>query len=622
MGRSLLMLILCLLMVIRTSSNKRVDAYVDGREISNVRDLSNALGWFGVNLFNLGFHQTQRNRIPKVVRIRARDINNSDHLENSAVGYLLQFGYIEMVTEKTETELTEGDYFIDHNDLSKALRELQKFHGLAVTGRPSVETQGHMMRARCGMKDVRYDSLNRAERSFILEKTLETKRVKNTLKYWFDPDKYTNDLDKDLVRSEVEEAFKLWSNTANISFLEVQINNEADIRISFEVGDHGDGIGGANSHVTPKGLLHFDDAEKFTVQTAYGTNLHYVATHQIGHLLGIPHFEADHRNNVMFPLYQRYKDNRELGRLDKAAGVAAVGAGEGSVQPLIEEIILPVEVVNQYVEPTAGIPDIPPGCIEKIDAVFHWAGNPEYLYLFAGSWYYRLVPRSSDSGDLLPVLDASVLPKRIGIDGLFGLPRNIDAAVESLDNSIQLYAFKGSKYYIYNMLSRKVIKEGSLSDLWPVDTPDKIDGALQIDPQTLGFLVEDKLYEYKSDTGEWRAGCDGSNYFRKFVGLDSLSVGFIRGWTWIFQGAWYSVARDRNGWESYTFMLRSIKADLGLPICAQQVGSLSTRTNRRCAKELRKMKLLAGRMEPSSACKDYIVDRYNVEVEFDMTDFN
>ena len=239
----------------------------------------------------------------------------------------------------------------------------------------------------------------------------------------------------------------------------------------------------------------------------------------------------------MYPLYQRYKENLELGRLDKAAGVATVGAGEGSVQPLVKEIIQPVEVVNQHVEPTAGIPDIPPACIEKIDAVFHWTSDPEYIYIFAGSWYYRLVPRSSDSGNLLPVLDGSVLPKRIGLDGFFGFPRNIDAAVESPENFNKMYAFKGSKYYIYDMLSRKVIKEGSLSELWPVDTPDKIDGALQIDPQTLGFLVEDKLYEYKSDTGEWRVGCDGSNYFRKFVGVDSLSVGFVRGWTWIFQGA-------------------------------------------------------------------------------------
>ena len=34
------------------------------------------------------------------------------------------------------------------------------------------------------------------------------------------------------------------------------------------------------------------------------------------------------------------------------------------------------------------------------------------------------------------------------------------------------------------------------------------------------------------------------------------------------------------------------------------------------------MKSLAGRMEPSPACKDYVVDRYNVEVEFDISDFD
>ena len=36
-------------------------------------------------------------------------------------------------------------------------------------------------------------------------------------------------------------------------------------------------------------------------------------------------------------------------------------------------------------------PEDVPECIEKIDAAIHWDHDPEYVYLFAGDWYYRLV---------------------------------------------------------------------------------------------------------------------------------------------------------------------------------------------------------------------------------------
>ena len=36
-------------------------------------------------------------------------------------------------------------------------------------------------------------------------------------------------------------------------------------------------------------------------------------------------------------------------------------------------------------------PEDVPECIEKIDAAIHWDYSPEYVYLFAGDWYYRFV---------------------------------------------------------------------------------------------------------------------------------------------------------------------------------------------------------------------------------------
>ena len=68
--------------------------------------------------------------MPRTIRIRARDIRKSRHLQNSVVGYLLRYGYLEFVTEKSQRELLEGEYFIDQDDINRALREVRTFSKL------------------------------------------------------------------------------------------------------------------------------------------------------------------------------------------------------------------------------------------------------------------------------------------------------------------------------------------------------------------------------------------------------------------------------------------------------------------------------------------------------------
>ena len=61
------------------------------------------------------------------------------------------------------------------------------------------------------------------------------------------------------------------------------------------------------------------------------------------------------------------------------------GAGSGNVVPLGDS-------TDTGPEPTVipGPEDFPE-CIEKIDAAIHWDHSTEYMYLFAGDWYYRFV---------------------------------------------------------------------------------------------------------------------------------------------------------------------------------------------------------------------------------------
>ena len=125
----LLHLTLLSLFVLQTHTTEVV-AFIDGRKITSSNHLHRALGWYGVDLFNLGFHQTHRNVKPRTIRIRARDIRKSRYLQNSVVGYLLRYGYLEFVTEKSERDLVEGEYFIDQDDINRALREVRTFSKL------------------------------------------------------------------------------------------------------------------------------------------------------------------------------------------------------------------------------------------------------------------------------------------------------------------------------------------------------------------------------------------------------------------------------------------------------------------------------------------------------------
>ena len=50
------------------------------------------------------------------------------------------------------------------------------------------------------------------------------------------------------------------------------------------------------------GDVHFDDAERYTVDSPTGRNLLWVAVHELGHSIGLDHSTV--KGAVMFPWYQ------------------------------------------------------------------------------------------------------------------------------------------------------------------------------------------------------------------------------------------------------------------------------------------------------------------------------
>ncbi|XP_037697117.1 matrix metalloproteinase-26-like [Choloepus didactylus] len=183
------------------------------------------------------------------------------------------------------------------------IRFLQQFFRLNVTGSLDKQTLDVLRRPRCGVRDVADYSVAPGRPRWN----------KHTLTYSII--NYPYGMKPSTVEDIIRDAVSIWSSVTPLIFQQVE-GQEADIKISFWALAHGDGWpfdgpGGVLAHAffpnseTP-GVVHFDKEEHWS--TSYrGINLFLVATHELGHSLGLYH--SRNQNSIMYPTYE-YQDPR------------------------------------------------------------------------------------------------------------------------------------------------------------------------------------------------------------------------------------------------------------------------------------------------------------------------
>ncbi|KAK4414637.1 Metalloendoproteinase 4-MMP [Sesamum alatum] len=240
--------------------------------------------------------------------------------------YFSKFGYLEREDGANATDVFD-------TDLELAVANYQEKLGLPVTGKLDSPTLSELMSPRCGFPDNRRTMQGREKYVYFTGRPRWVRNIPMTLSYAFSPKNMITSLSMEDLRGAFRRAFSHWASVIPVKFVESDDYGFADIKIGFYYGDHGDGeafdgVLGVLAHAfSPEsGRFHLDAAETWTVdfeaeKAETAVDLESVATHEIGHLLGLAHTNV--REAVMYPSLKPREKKVEL-KVDDIKGVQAL----------------------------------------------------------------------------------------------------------------------------------------------------------------------------------------------------------------------------------------------------------------------------------------------------------
>ncbi|XP_046744597.1 matrix metalloproteinase-2-like [Diprion similis] len=252
--------------------------------------------------------------------------HRSLYADGNVQKYLTQFGYLPQTDWETQSLRTE-DQLID------AIKELQRFARIPVTGEIDEATIRLMKAKRCAVPDKPdprfskganfYGNHHRRQKRYALY----GEKWDHTNLTWSLRTSSPRGLDVGGVRAAFSRALNLWAVNSKLTFTEHN-SDYADILIYFERGNHNDGYpfdgkGQILAHAFfpgPQrgGDAHFDEEEAWLLDddpNQDGTSLYAVAAHEFGHSLGLAH--SSEQGALMYPWYQGLSRNYELPEDDR-----------------------------------------------------------------------------------------------------------------------------------------------------------------------------------------------------------------------------------------------------------------------------------------------------------------